>query len=543
MPQSSPQTQVHAEKDESGFVELFNLSRLVQTVNSIAIEAKDEEEMLQLTINALCIFTGWPLGHIFLRDAADKATFRCSNIHYVKDPDLYGTFHQETLLKTYDESSQIIKDLTARPTPAISIYQRAEILSPSDIKTSYRVLIPLISRGELFGFFELIAREGDEEPNKHLIQVFHQVGYRIGSVVDSFITSEELEIANNKREALLSSIGDGVFAIDKERNIVHLNRRGEELSGYKAVEVMGKPYNEFLKFIKEKDGSENVEFIKLALSGKLTKMKDHTQLIRKDGRKVHVADSAAPLKNKAGDIIGAIVVFRDATQEREIEHMREEMISLTSHQLKAPLTAIKGSVELLKGGQLGSEEKKRADEIEEVAQSMVSLLGDLLGVSKIEQGSVELKLGPTQVETLISDSIEQLSPIAKKRKVSVEFKKPDKPLPTVEADPDYLREALGNIISNAIDYTKNKVVIEIKQQDGALLLTCEDNGIGIPRDEQAKIFEKFYRTSNAKQTKITGTGLGLSIAKAIIEKVGGKIWFESAENKGAKFYVSLPLSY
>jgi len=539
MPQLSLNTRLAVgQEDGSGLIELFNLNRLVQTINSIAVEAKDEEEMLQLSINALSIFTGFPLGHIYLRDAVHQTTFRCSGIHYIKYFELHGESHKQLSSNVYNESSLLIEQLTAQLTPYID--REFKLVTTNETEISFRVLIPVVSRGKLFGFFELTALRGDEIPNQLLMQVFHQIGYRIGSVLDSLVTSAELEIAHNKSEALLSSIGDAVFAIDKEQNVVHLNRRGEELSGYKSSEILGKPYYDFLKFIKEKDGSENIEFIKTALGGKLTSMKDHTQIIRKGGRKLHVADTAAPLKDKDGNIIGAIVIFRDATQERKIEQMREEMISLTSHQLKAPLTVIKGNIELLKSGKLSTEERGLANEVEQIAQSMTRLVGDLLNVSKIEQGRIDFKLEPIQIEILIDEIIKRLASVAKNREVNVEFKKSKQLLPKVSADPEYLREALQNIISNAIDYTKNKVVIELKKQDDDLLIICNDNGIGIPKDEQSKIFEKFYRTSNAKQTKTGGTGLGLNIAKAIIEKFYGKIWFESEENKGTTFYISLP---
>jgi len=413
MPQLYENTQLSmGQEDGSGLIELFNLNRLVQTINSIAVEAKDEEEMLQLVINALSIFTGYPLGHIYLRDAVYQTTFRCSGIHYIKYFELHGESHKQLSLNVYNESSSVIQQMAVQLTPYVD--RDFKLATTNEPEVSFRVLIPMVSRRKLLGFFELAALAEDEEPNQLLMEVFHQIGYRIGSVLDSIITS------------------------------------------------------------------------------------------------------------------------------REIEHMREEMISLTSHQLKAPLTAIKGNLELLKGGKLGIEEKSYVNDAEQAAKAMTKLVGDLLNISKIEQGRIDFKLESVQVENLIDNVIKRLAPIAKQRNVSVEFKKPDQPLPKVEADPEYLQEALQNIISNAIDYTKNQVVIELKKQNGDLLMICSDNGIGIPKDEQSKIFEKFYRTSNAKQTKTGGTGLGLNIAKAIIEKFDGKIWFESEESKGTTFYVSFP---
>ena len=524
----------------SGFIDLYNLSRLTQTVDSIAVEARDEEEMLQLTINALCIFTGWPLGHIFLRDATHKIIFRCSEMYYVRRPDLYEKFHQEALSSVYDDSSPIIKELTVRSTPYI---QRGfKVISPSDVSASFKVLIPLISRGKLFGFFELVAPEGGEEPNKHLLQVFHQIGYRIGSVLDSFITADELEVAKNKSEALLASMGDGVFAIDREQNLVHLNRRAEEMSGYKASEVLGKPYYDYLKFVKEKDGSENIAFVRDALRGELTKMGNHTMLIRKDGRSLPVADTAAPLKDQDGKIIGGIVVFRDATQERKAEHISSEFASLVTHQLKTPITIIKGYLAILtkKDENLTKKQNESLDEITAATNRLLNLVEDLLNVARLEEGRIKIK-------TVVIDSVDLIEDIVKESKQLLERKdqklilKKRPNLPKIKVDLRFIKEPIYNLLSNASKYTpeKGQIIFEIFQIHNELIFRITDSGVGIPEQEQSKVFERFFRASNVIGIE-KGTGLGLYIAKLMIELSGGRIWFQSKENEGTTFFFALP---
>lgn len=352
--------------------------------------------------------------------------------------------------------------------------------------------------------------------------------------------TQELEIAKNKSETLLASIGDGVFAIDREQNIIHLNRRAEELSGYKTSEVLGKPYYDFLKFIKVEDKSENIEFIRGALKGRAAAMTDKTVLIGKDKKELPVADTAAPIKDKEGKILGVIVIFRDATQERELERMRAELISLTGHQLRTPLTVIKGYLELLKESKLSAEAKEYADKIEKNTKEMTELIDDVLNVSRIEQGRIEFKPEPIRLEAIVDGLIKDFLPLSKKRNIIIEFEKLQKPFPEVSVDPKYLREAVQNIISNAINYTKDKVVIFLKKLDHEICFVCADNGIGIPKEEQSKIFTKFYRASNIVKTGVRGTGLGLTITKAIIEQHRGRIWFESEENKGTTFYITLP---
>lgn len=341
-------------------------------------------------------------------------------------------------------------------------------------------------------------------------------------------------------KTLLMSIGDGVFGIDKEQKIIYFNQRAEEISGYKADEVMGKQYYDVLKFIKVQDKTENIEFIRKALKGVAAEMADHTVLVRKDKKEIHVADAATPIKDEEGNLSGAIVVFRDATKERELEQAKSELVSFAGHQLKAPLTYLAGNMEMMKGGKCDPETAKLIDETEKGVARMKKLIHDVLNISRIEQGEIKLNPEPVQLEEIVESVIEESSSVAEQRNVNVEFTKSAQPLPEFEADAQQIHEVFKNIISNAIKYTKDSITISFEKKDGNIVFSCSDNGIGIPKDEQSKIFAKFYTASNTSKTETKGTGLGLSIAKALIEKMNGKIWFESEENKGSTFYVSLP---
>ena len=535
-----PDVQLNTQKDESGLIELFSLSRLVQTVNSIAIETKNEKEMFQLTINALCIFTGWPLGHIFLRDTADHTVFRCSDIHYVQHSSRCGKSHKEASSNIYDESSSTIKHLTAHPVPVI--YRGSELAVPSDTEESFRVLIPIVSRGKLFGFFELAAREGGKEPNQHLMEVFHQIGYRVGSVLDPLISSKNLERAKANDEAILSSIGEGLIVADSKETIILVNRAAADMLKWKAQEMVGKQWFDVLKPI-DRDGNvlpaEKRPLHLARVSGKKV-FAGKYEFLRKDETTLPVVITATPVSLE-DESMGAIIVFRDTTHERQVEQMRAEMISLTGHQLKAPLVAIRGFVELMQEEEYSAEKKKEfLNDVASAAEGMQELVEDLLNISRIEQGSIDFMLEPVQLEAIVGEVVEDAASIAEKRSVRVEFDTPPKPLPKVSADPKYLNEALKNIISNAIKYTKDIVLVACEKQDNTILFSCRDNGLGIPKDEQYRIFHKFYRASNVTETEVEGTGLGLSITKAIVEKLGGKVWFNSEEGKGTTFYVSLP---
>lgn len=360
---------------------------------------------------------------------------------------------------------------------------------------------------------------------------------------------EKTSREKNKIDAILHSIGDGVFVVDKNLKIIMFNEIAAQISGYSIKEATDRKYYNILKFVYEKDGKINDKFIKGAIAtGEIKEMSNHTMLIKKDGRKVAVADSAAPLKNKHGDVIGCVVVFRDVTKEREIDRMKTEFVSVASHQLRTPLTGIKWFTELLIKGKAGKLNKKQADFLQQVSASnerMIALVNDLLSVSRIETGrkfTIEKK--KVDIVEIITQVLSDNISLARDKKVKIIKCKSRVKQFKIVVDGDKIRQVFHNLISNAIKYSKEKGKVKINCDHGKkdeVVFSIEDNGAGIPKDQQKRIFEKFFRADNIAVRGIEGTGLGLYIAKAIVEAHGGKMWFKSAENKGSVFYFSLPM--
>lgn len=355
----------------------------------------------------------------------------------------------------------------------------------------------------------------------------------------------ELNAAKQKIEAVLGSIGDGVFAIDREQNIIHLNARGEELSGFKADDVLGRPYYDVLKFVNEKEGSENIAFIRAALRGETGTMKEGTLLIRKDGKKLPIADTASPLKDEKGNIIGAVVVFRDASQEREIKRLRDELVYIAVHELRAPATALRAFLEMMSE----SADKLPAD-IREFLSSAIAaneqtrhLIDDLLEVSRSESGALTVEVGSVNLMPLIDATVQKLLPAAKQKNVRVQVAAAGD-TPEVLGDSEKLTEVVTNLLSNAIKYNREggSVDIRVFAQDSLLVTEVRDTGHGIPKEQQSKVFQRFFRAKKKETREVAGTGLGLFIARLLVEKMGGKIEFSSTEGKGSTFAFSLPIA-
>lgn len=248
--------------------------------------------------------------------------------------------------------------------------------------------------------------------------------------------------------------------------------------------------------------------------------------------------------------IGSVMIIEDITEQKLIDTMRTEIVSVTSHQLRTPLSVIKGNLEMVLGGDVGKITKEQAEILKEALsgnERMIKLVNDLMDVSKITEGRLDLELKPDDLENLISETIKEISLFAKNNNTEVIYEKPLKPLPKIKLDRQRMKQVIQNLIDDAIKYShrdhRGKVKVKLKKtSDNLVELTIADNGIGIPKEEQGKIFERFFRASNiSKLDPGGGTGLGLFIAKSIIGQHRGKIRFESEEGKGTTFFISLPI--
>lgn len=243
-------------------------------------------------------------------------------------------------------------------------------------------------------------------------------------------------------------------------------------------------------------------------------------------------------------IIGTTIVH-SFEKLAEANRLKSEFISVVSHQLRSPLSNLKWAIELLMSGRLGEIKEKQTDYfriLKENNARMEELVQDLLTVSRIETATLPLKKIKTSLENLIEKLISEFEPFAKASNVEIKFEK-EKNLPSVLLDPDQIRLVVENLLDNAIRYIRDKgeVRISLEKKGKNLYFEIKDNGVGIPKDDQKYIFQKFFRSSNVLRYQTEGSGLGLYIAKSIVERSGGKIGFKSKENKGSTFWFTLPI--
>ncbi len=250
-------------------------------------------------------------------------------------------------------------------------------------------------------------------------------------------------------------------------------------------------------------------------------------------------------------ILGGILLIIDYvivnSFERMVEasRMKTEFVGIVSHQLRSPLTNLKFALELLMSGRLkesGEDEMEYLKILRENIQRMNDLINSLLLISRLETGDLPLNKTEVSLTDIVKNLVSKFQPFAEASNITIKLNIA-KDIPNVFGDSLWLEQAVKNLIDNGIRYIKGKgeVNIQIKQNNRMIEFSIADSGVGIPKEEQKYIFQKFFRSKNAVRNQTGGSGLGLHITKRILEIFGGKVWFESQENKGTTFYFTLPI--
>jgi len=241
----------------------------------------------------------------------------------------------------------------------------------------------------------------------------------------------------------------------------------------------------------------------------------------------------------------AVIITNSFERLAEANRMKSEFISIVSHQLRSPLSNLRWTIELLMSGRLGRIEEKQTEYfkiLKENSNRMMELIKDLLIVSRIETAKLPMKKIEFSLEDLVEDLIKEFTPLAQASNVKVKLGS-QSDLPKIFADPSQVRLVIENFLDNAIHYIKENGLVEIKieKRNQNLYFEIKDDGVGIPREDQKYIFQKFFRAENILKYQTQGSGLGLYISKAVVERSGGKIGFSSREGVGSTFWLTLPI--
>ncbi len=273
---------------------------------------------------------------------------------------------------------------------------------------------------------------------------------------------------------------------------------------------------------------------------------DEYHEIEFDEPKRVVKARVSPVIDLEGDYIGRVLAMHDITREREIDQMKNEFVSTVSHELRTPLTSIKGYVDLILDGDAGDINEIQEEFlgiVKENSDRLVDMINDMLDISRIESGRIRLKVEPVNLADSIEGAVDSFRAVLNQTGRAVKTRVPEN-LPVVAVDRDRVGQVLINLISNALKYSPEggDVTISAKHTDGYVQVSVADKGMGISREDQKKLFNKFYRVDSAMTREIGGTGLGLSITKSIIELLGGRVSVKSKLGEGSTFSFTVPVA-
>lgn len=351
---------------------------------------------------------------------------------------------------------------------------------------------------------------------------------------DTELARKKAEEEKNKTLAIITNFADGLFVFDKENKIYLINPQAEKFFGIKNQKLVGKSILELANY-------PILKPLVNLLSPEIKEIFRKELSIRED---LILEVSSVPIISDK-EKIGTLVILHDVTREKAIEKMKTEFVSISAHQLRTPLSAMKWILKMLLDGDLGEITKEQREFIEKcytANERMITLINDLLNVARIEEGRFIYKPILADIISITQSVIASLTEEIKRKRIQFEFKKPREKLPEIKVDVEKISLAIENLIENAIRYTpeRGKILVSLEKKENEIEFSVKDTGIGIPKDQQSRIFTKFFRAANAIRMETEGSGLGLFITKNIIEAHGGKIWFESEEGKGTTFYFTLP---
>jgi len=360
------------------------------------------------------------------------------------------------------------------------------------------------------------------------------------------VTPEMQKLQNAIRELqkfqlAVEAASDQIMILDSKGIVIYINKACQDVSGYAQTDFVGKDtYDMWGRFLPGEEFDELWDTIK----NKQKTYVGEVHKIKKDGSKYITNTRISPI-TEGNNVLFFVAIEQDVTKSKEVDRMKTEFVSIASHQLRTPLSAIKLNLALLMDGSFGQVTPEQFDYLKKLDQSnerMIELIDLLLNVSKIESGRLVLKPEPFNLSEILDSVLEELYLKMEKKNLHVDINIAQD-VPQVILDKKLTRHVVINLISNAVKYTNptGRIQISIYKQDDNIVVKVEDSGVGIPEIAKSKIFQKFFRADNVKAMETDGTGLGLYLVKIAVDSWGGDVWFESKESEGSSFFFTVPL--
>jgi PAS domain S-box-containing protein len=438
--------------------------------------------------------------------------------------------------------------------------QPVTLLFPPERQEEFASIMEQISRGEKVDHFETmrVRKDGAIIPVSVTISpIYDSEGQINGASTITRDISEQKRLEAEARqsklqlEVIFQNIADGITVQDKRGHLIYANDAGAKMCGFSSAQDMLALDLESLRtyylerFEIRDESGQPLSYSELP-AAKALQGESYTEAVlqyfdRQTGISSWSLVKASPICDERGHVQFAVNIFSDLTERMELEQRKDTFIGMASHELKTPITSLKGFTQLLKR-RIDKQDMQGSSEllvsIENQITRLTKLIDDLLDVAKIEAGNLEYAEEPIELNALILEIVETIYQTNSTHTISIHGTAQKQ----VIGDCDRLGQVFINLITNAIKYSPNAktVDVSITNAEDEIVVSVRDYGIGIPQEHQSKVFERFYRIYDAKEKTFPGLGMGLYISDEIVKRHGGKIWVESSEGEGSTFFVSLP---
>jgi PAS domain S-box-containing protein len=408
-------------------------------------------------------------------------------------------------------------------------------------------MVPIVSKQRAMGFIAVGSKKLHKFTQRE-VRLLVAFSSQLGSALENAQLYDEVNKEKAYIENLVDNAGDAIISTDVEDRILTWNHGAEVIFGYSKEETVGQSLTILLPSHRAGELEEIRD--KVRLTGVIRNLE--VRRIRKDGIIIEASLAVSPIRDKDDNVIGFLHLARDVTEKKryeqrlkELDKMKSAFVSNVSHELRTPLTAIKASADNMLDrliGDLNGKQVGYLTRIKSNSDRLARLINDLLDLSTIEAGKIDLRPANLPLITLVKEAAESLRPVAAEKLIDLTVMSVD-PRVIAWADRDKVIQVLMNLIGNALKFTptRGKVTIAVAKNSAAWMqISVTDTGPGIPAKEVNKVFGRFYQIGQAGAQKTHGTGLGLAISKALVEMHGGKIWVKSEAGKGSTFSFTLP---
>lgn len=488
---------------------------------------------------------------------ADEARLQLAAIVETSDDAIIGKT-VEGIITSWNEAAERMYGYTASE----AVGQPITLLFPPSRQDEFAAIMEQMTRGERVNNYETKRLKKDGSIITVSITVSpikDSKGNIIGaSAIARDITQQkrlEAEVRQSKQqlEVILSHIADGITVQDRSGTLVYVNDAGAKLSGFTSAQEMLTIDLETLRAhilerleMKDEFG-QPVSFGDLPATKALQGQSYAEALVhyrdRQTGSSLWSVVKASPIIDETGQVQYAVNIFSDITARMKLEQRKDEFIGMASHELKTPITSLKGYTQLLKRQlekQGVTEQVAMLDRMETQLTRLTHLISDLLEVSKIQAGQLDYAKEPIDIDALVHAIADMMQQISTTHSITIHGASHTQ----IVGDSDRLEQVFTNLINNAVKYSPQAkhVDISITASQNTVTVSIRDYGIGIPQEHQQKIFDRFYRVSDVHNKTFPGLGMGLYISSEIVKRHGGRLWVESAEGKGTTFFISLPVA-